>query len=72
MFPPVRSDFELLKHKRDDPTDENVRQLKSEAEEQLKNYSIDEKFKKTMEKTRLIKIVLVFSGHRLIDMNDVN
>jgi len=53
------------------PDDEKVRQLKSEAEEQLKNYSIDEKFKKTMEKTNLIKIVMVFSGHRLIDMNDV-
>jgi len=49
-----------------------VRQLKSEAEEQLKNYSIDEKFNKIIEKTNLIKIVLVFSGHRLIDMGDVN
>jgi hypothetical protein len=52
--------------------DEKVRPLKSEAEEQLKNYSIDEKFKKTIEKTNLIKIVLIFSGHELIDMDDAD
>jgi hypothetical protein len=53
------------------PGDEKVQQLKSEAEEQLKNYSIDEKFKKAIEKTNPIKIVLIFSGHQLIDMVDV-
>ncbi|UCH92194.1 MAG: AAA family ATPase [Candidatus Aminicenantes bacterium] len=54
------------------PGTAKVRQLKSEAEEQLKNYSIDEKFRKTIEKTNLIKIVLIFSGHRLIDKGEVN
>jgi hypothetical protein len=54
------------------PGDAKIQQLKSEAEEQLENYSIDEKFKKTIENTKLIKIVLIFSGHRLIDMTDVN
>jgi hypothetical protein len=54
------------------PGDEKVRQLKSEAEEQLKNYSIDEKFNQTIKKTNLIKILLIFSGHELIDINDVN
>jgi hypothetical protein len=54
------------------PGDEKVRQLKSEAKEQLEKYSIDEKFKKTIEKANLIKIILVFSGHRLIDMGDMN
>jgi hypothetical protein len=54
------------------PGDEKVRQLKSQAEEQLKNYSIDEKFKKTIGKTNPIKLVLIFSGHELIDINDVN
>jgi hypothetical protein len=43
-------------------------QLKAEAQKQLEKYSIDEKFKKTMEKTRLIKISLIFSGHELIEM----
>jgi hypothetical protein len=56
------------------PDNEKVRQLKSEAEEQLKNYSIDEKFKRkmTIENTTPIKIVLIFSGHELIDMDDVD
>jgi hypothetical protein len=49
-----------------------IQKLKSEAQEQLGKYSFDEKFKKTMEKTRLIKICLIFSGHKLIDMADVN
>ena len=53
------------------PGDAKIQQLKSEAEEQLKSYSIDEKFNKIIEKTNLIKIVLVFSGHRLIDMAEV-
>jgi hypothetical protein len=49
-----------------------IRQLKSEAEQQLQNYCIDEKFKKTMEKTNIIKIALIFSGHELIDIGNVN
>ena len=53
------------------PGDEKVRQLKSGAEKQLENYSIDEKFRKTIEKTNLIKIVLIFSGHELIDKGEV-
>jgi len=56
------------------PGDATIQQLKSEAQEQLENYSIDEKFKRkiTIEKTNLIKIRLIFSGHELIDMADVN
>ena len=53
------------------PDEAAIQQLKSEAQKQLENYSIDEKFKKTMEKTRIIKIRLIFSGHKLIDMADV-
>jgi len=48
-----------------------IRQLRSAAQEQLENYSIDEKFKKTIEKTHLIKIHLIFSGHELIDMAEM-
>jgi len=54
------------------PGDEKVRQLKAEAEEQLENYSIDEKFRKSIEKTNLIKVVLIFSGHQLIDKGEVS
>jgi len=48
-----------------------IQQLKAAAKEQFKKYSIDEKSGKTVEKTNLIKIVLIFSGHRLIDIDDV-
>jgi hypothetical protein len=42
------------------------KKLRIEAEEQLKKYSIDEKFKKTIGRTSLIKLVLIFSGPELI------
>ena len=53
------------------PGEEQVRQLKSQAEDQLRSYSIDEKFERAMGKTDRVKIVLVFSGHELIDMIDI-
>jgi hypothetical protein len=43
-----------------------IKKLKTEAEEQLQNYSIDEKFKKSMEKTQVIKLVLIFYGSDLV------
>ncbi len=54
--------------KRSDP---GVEELIHTAEEQLKSYSIDKKFKKTIEKTNLIKLVLIFSGHKAIYTGDV-
>jgi hypothetical protein len=48
-----------------------VRQLKAAAGEQLQRYSIDEKFRKNIERTKLIKLVLIFSGHELIDIEEV-
>ncbi|MCP5104942.1 MAG: AAA family ATPase, partial [bacterium] len=53
------------------PGDPKIQRLKSEAEEQLKKYSIDEKFRKTMEKTNLVKVVLIFSGHEAVYTGDV-
>jgi hypothetical protein len=65
-------EIKYLKSKESKKIDtDKIQQLKAAAAEQLKNYSIDEKFKKTIEKTHLIKIRLIFSGHRLIDMGDV-
>ncbi|HLP45902.1 MAG TPA: AAA family ATPase [Candidatus Deferrimicrobium sp.] len=43
-----------------------IEKLKSEAEEQLRNYSIDEKFMKSMEKTEVKKLVLIFYGSDLV------
>jgi hypothetical protein len=43
-----------------------IEKLKSEAQEQLLDYSIDEKFRKSMEKTQVIKLVLIFYGSDLV------
>jgi hypothetical protein len=48
------------------PEGDKVRQLKAEAETQLKAYSLDKRFRRTIEKTVLIKIVLIFSGHEAV------
>jgi len=53
--------------KRENP---EVQELIDKAEEQLKTYSIDEKFGKDIEKTRLIKLVLIFSGHEAIYIDE--
>jgi F420-0:gamma-glutamyl ligase-like protein len=50
------------------PEDAEVQQLKAAAEEQVKRYSIDQKFLKNIEKTTLVKLVLIFSGHEEIYM----
>ena len=48
------------------PTPGVIQKLKTEAEEQLRTYSIDEKFRKSMEKTEVIKLVLIFYGSDLV------
>ncbi|MCP5108950.1 MAG: hypothetical protein GY950_36540, partial [bacterium] len=48
------------------PADSRVQRLKKEAEEQLKSYGLDEKFRKTIGKTKLVKLVLIFCGHELM------
>jgi hypothetical protein len=48
-----------------------VQELIHTAEEQLKTYSIDEKFMKNIEKTGLIKLVLIFSGHEAVFIDEV-
>ena len=52
--------------KRKKPAPSVIKKLKTEAEEQLRNYSIDEKFKKGMEKTQVIKLVLIFYGSDMV------
>jgi len=48
------------------PEDPKLPQLVAEAEKQLNDYSLDEKFSKTVGKTQLIKLVIVFSGHEAL------
>jgi len=54
------------------PDTAKIEQLKTEAEAQLKKYSADEKFKKNLEKTTSIKLVLIFSGHRPVHIGKVD
>lgn len=46
--------------------EEKISKLKEEAEQQLKRYGIDEKFRKAIGRSKLVKLVLVFCGHRLV------
>jgi hypothetical protein len=48
------------------PGDAAVRRLQAEAENRLAGYSLDEKFRKSIEQTTLIKLVLIFSGHEAV------
>jgi hypothetical protein len=48
-----------------------ILQMKTEAEKQLKKYSLDEKLKKNIEKTTLIKLVLIFSGNEPVYVGEV-
>ncbi|MCP4214567.1 MAG: AAA family ATPase, partial [bacterium] len=46
-----------------------VKKLAAEGEAQLKRYALDEKFAKTVGKTKLIKLLLIFSGHKAVVIN---
>jgi len=45
---------------------ERIQGLRSEAAAQLNQYSLDEKFKKSIGQTTLKKLILIFSGNRLV------
>ena len=51
--------------------EKNLDSIIKAAEEQVKKYSLDEKFKKTIGSTTLIKLVLVFSGTQLKYINPI-
>jgi hypothetical protein len=50
---------------------EKIDSLRLEAEGQLNRYSMDEKFKKTIGQTTLKKLILIFSGNRLVHHSEV-
>jgi hypothetical protein len=53
------------------PGDKKAGQAKTAAEEQLKRYHSDEKFMRNIQKTSLIKLALVFSGHEAVHIGEV-
>ncbi|MGE5341543.1 MAG: AAA family ATPase [Candidatus Omnitrophota bacterium] len=44
----------------------SIKKLKIQAEEQLRHYVLDERFQKSIGKTELMKLVLIFHGHELV------
>ncbi|MDQ1350301.1 MAG: hypothetical protein QG657_602 [Acidobacteriota bacterium] len=57
--------------KKKELTPKKIVKIKEEAEVQLKHYSQDEKFKKTIGQTTLKKVVLIFSGTQLVSHGEV-
>ena len=57
--------------KKKELTPEKMKIIREEAEAQLNRYSRDEKFQKAIGQTTLKKVVLIFSGTRLISHSEV-
>jgi hypothetical protein len=51
--------------------EKNIRQLRVEAENQVKRYTGDKKFKKTIGQTTVVKLVLIFCGSELEYLGEV-
>jgi len=52
--------------KKKELTPGKIKTIKEEAESQLNKYSLDEKFRKSIGSTTLKKLVLIFSGNRMV------
>ena len=50
---------------------EKIKKVQEEAEDQLKRYSLDEKFLKAIGQTTLKKLVLIFCGNRLVYHDEI-
>ncbi|MDQ1350576.1 MAG: hypothetical protein QG657_878 [Acidobacteriota bacterium] len=49
----------------------NIKKVREEAEDQLKRYCLDDKFQKAIGQTTLKKIILIFSGTRLVYQGEI-
>ncbi len=58
--------------KNKESTPGNIESIKKKAVSQLDRYCLDEKFQKAIGKTTLVKVILVFSGHRLVYQGEVD
>ena len=48
-----------------------IQALRSEAAIQLNRYSVDEKFKKAIGQTTLKRLILIFSGNRMVHHSEI-
>jgi hypothetical protein len=52
--------------KKNELTPGKIKKIKEEAESQLDKYCRDEKFQKAIGSAKLVRLILVFCGHRLV------
>ncbi len=52
--------------------EQDIKRMATEGEQQLKRYCSDKKLKKNLERTNLIKLSLIFSGHELIYIDELD
>ncbi|HLP62832.1 MAG TPA: AAA family ATPase [Candidatus Deferrimicrobium sp.] len=65
-------EFKYIKSPANEPANpQKIQELKEEAETQLTRYSLDEKFQKAIGQTTLKKLILIFSGNRLVYQGEV-
>jgi len=57
--------------KKKELTPGQIETIKEEAERQLDKYSLDEKFRKSIGQTTLKKLVLIFSGYRMVHHGEI-
>ncbi len=65
-------ELKYIKPSENEPADpRKIQELKEEAETQLNQYSLDEKFQKAIGGTTLKKLVLIFCGNRMVYHDEV-
>ena len=52
--------------------EQDIKKMAKEAEDQLQRYCRDEKLKNILEQTKLIKLSLIFFGHELLCINELD
>ncbi len=57
--------------KKKELTPVQIETIKEQAGKQLDKYSLDEKFRKSIGRTRLKKLVLIFSGYRMVHHGEI-
>ncbi|MCP4219958.1 MAG: AAA family ATPase, partial [bacterium] len=70
----LKTDKRAIKQSKTKPavTSKKVNKLREQAESQLRSYALDKRFSRTIGKTRLIKLVLIFSGSDALYMGSVD
>ncbi|MCP4220374.1 MAG: hypothetical protein GY765_37435 [bacterium] len=72
-YPELNTSFLLeLKYEKSGlkPDDPKLPPLIAAAEDQVKGYSLDEKYQKAVGTTQLVKLVLIFSGHEAVHIGE--